>query len=312
MRVKNESDAPVRLAADARLLTLAVTAPGAKKPALCALPRDSWPLSDRERELVLPPERSWSRSFDPRFFCFAAKEAAALVPGASVVATLGFDEPRPARGRKGRPAQHPFVATMLPEAAPAPVGIKRLAAAAFTIAEAPELTAKSAGPKAGDTAPPSERKPESDSLVELTVGARIDAAIGREVAATVSLRNRDHAPVTTLFRPSTVGFEVLGPEGVVHCTQRIVRGSPIAELFSTLAAGASSSLTVNVDAACPNETFARAGVYEVSAIFDSTGASGTALGLRTLDASVRGREPLLVRVRRSAPGAPEPAPKLDP
>lgn len=306
VRVKNEGAEPVRLAADSRLLSFEVMAPGAKKPVRCALPADARPSSDRERELVLLPHRSWSRAVDPGFFCFGAKEAAALVAGATVRATLGFDAPRAARGAKSRAPKPPFVASMLPGAGAA-AGTKRLEAEALTLPEPPPATSKS-----DEGAKPEAPKSEAETRVDLTVSARIDAAFGREVSATVTLKNRDSAALTTLFRPSTVGFEVHGPDGVVTCTQRIVRGSPIAELFSSVGAGASASLTMHVDATCPSDTFARAGVYDVFALFDASGASGTALGLRSFDGTVRSREPARVRIRRSSAAATEPPPKLDP
>lgn len=93
IHLANEGEVPERIAADARLVSLELTAPadGKKKPVTvtCTLPADARPSTSAGSDLVIPPTRSWSAPIDPLFLCFGAKQRAALVPGTSVRARLG-------------------------------------------------------------------------------------------------------------------------------------------------------------------------------------------------------------------------------
>src|SRR5512135_2787011 len=64
LRVANNGDVPVRIAADPRLLSLELT-PKEGKPLRCVLPDDTRPTSDEGRELVVPGKRSWTVAIDP-------------------------------------------------------------------------------------------------------------------------------------------------------------------------------------------------------------------------------------------------------
>src|SRR5258708_8286424 len=59
MRVANDGETPVRLAADARLLAFALTPRGARKAVHCRLPPDMRPGADLARRLVLAPKRDY-------------------------------------------------------------------------------------------------------------------------------------------------------------------------------------------------------------------------------------------------------------
>jgi hypothetical protein len=98
VHVANTGDIPVRLVADARLLTLELTPRGARKPLRCQLPADMRPADDTERTLVLPPKRSYSESFEPRLYCFGERELEALEATTIVVARLGWAERANGRG----------------------------------------------------------------------------------------------------------------------------------------------------------------------------------------------------------------------
>ncbi|MEM1031684.1 MAG: hypothetical protein AAGN82_15140 [Myxococcota bacterium] len=119
LRLDNVGDDAVRLAADARLLRLEVTAPQPAreegspartrwrpppKTTVCDGP-SAFGLTDRfpgRRELVLAPGRSYVEEFDPRLICFG-KDAASLVPGARVKVHYGWT-------RSAKARRTPFVA----------------------------------------------------------------------------------------------------------------------------------------------------------------------------------------------------------
>src|SRR5579863_8450192 len=56
MRITNDGDVPVNVAADARLLRLEVAERSAHKPAWCELPAEMRPSDPTERALVVPPK----------------------------------------------------------------------------------------------------------------------------------------------------------------------------------------------------------------------------------------------------------------
>jgi hypothetical protein len=118
LRIENAGPSPVRLIADARLVTMDVTAtaeeeaaahpsapdtaPGtktkkkahAKAPravvAHCRLPAEMRPVDeDDARALVVPPGRAYVETFDVRAMCFGA-QLDAMVPGARVTPHFGW------------------------------------------------------------------------------------------------------------------------------------------------------------------------------------------------------------------------------
>ena len=89
---------PVRIAADARALSLDVTPRGARNPTVrCELPDDMRPEGgDLDRPLVVPPGKSYSESFEARLYCFGETKGGALEPGSTiVVARLGWGGKHP-------------------------------------------------------------------------------------------------------------------------------------------------------------------------------------------------------------------------
>src|SRR5260221_10063814 len=72
-------------------------------PIKCPVQQEARQTTDLQRALVVPPGRSYTERFDPRLYCFGAKEEAGLVEGATIVAKYGWT---PA---KSGPLTTPFV-----------------------------------------------------------------------------------------------------------------------------------------------------------------------------------------------------------
>jgi hypothetical protein len=148
LRIDNEGEEPIRIAADVRLLRFEVRVPSDKpvsrsyqggwapRAAVCDGP-STFGLADHfpgGRELVVDPGHSYTEQFDPRLICFG-KNSELLVPGAYVHAYYGW-KPRPTWSRKMEAA--PFVA----DAAHAPRRfrpLRRLTAAPLVLSHAPPV-----------------------------------------------------------------------------------------------------------------------------------------------------------------------------
>lgn len=307
MRVENTGDVPVRIAAEPRLLALELSAAsgdaktgGKARPLRCALPEDARPSTDEGKELVVPGKRSWSAKFDPVFYCFGARERAALAAGTAIVAHFGWAPPS-----KNRAEGPPFVAAPVGAAIGKVASVKELTSAPFTLSEGlaqqPTTDSSSAG-KDGD---------DKETSLSLSVPESFDVLRGVDVTTTITITNSGDRKAILLFRPATIGLSVSGPQGSVRCgaTPRIA--SPIPELFTTLPPKGRSQITVLVGAMCPADTFDEAGVYRITPRLDTTNASGRALGLKTFDGEVVGRTPMLLRVRNPRRHAASARPKLD-
>ena len=214
----NSDTTPLRFVTDGRLLTLDVTPgdgdpedgprPAARKKGPraavhCALPSDIRPSSDADNVHVLAPDATYVEEFDPRLYCFDAREAAALVPGARVVAHLGW-----AAGR-GAARTPPFVADES-FGADSRSGVEE------------ELTAEAVVTPEPLAIP----EPEGGAPHKLvvTAPARIDAARGRDLLIDVAVENVTSRPIRLMLRPETLAFEVASPRGVHQCAwQRLSR-----------------------------------------------------------------------------------------
>jgi hypothetical protein len=292
LRAKNTGDVPLRLTADGRIAALDVTVPGARKgarPIRCELPGDMRPADDDDRELVVPPGRAYAEKIDARLFCFGAHEAAALVPGASVVPRL--------LGSHDVPVVAPLddgdgTATL--------ATLTELAGVATTI-----------GPALPSTKDPSRPR-------QLTLGSPtfVDAERGPDAALTITARNDTPAPLSFLFRPETIALDVTGPSGIgvtdpsptVRCAWQGASPAPIRELFSQLSPKGTDSLTILPSALCPDGTFDLPGLYLVRGRLDTRRTSGASVGLHTLNAEVAGEGATRLRVR-AATSVPRPLPK---
>jgi hypothetical protein len=112
LRIDNEGEEPVRVAADVRLLSFEVFAPAtrrgklhgwATRAAVCDGPsafylEGHFPI---DRELVLAPGQSFVEEFDPRLICFG-KNADLIQPGTKVLPRLGW-KPNKRRGMSTAP-----------------------------------------------------------------------------------------------------------------------------------------------------------------------------------------------------------------
>lgn len=293
LRVENTGDVPVRIAADPRLLVLDLT-PAAGKVARCALPDDTRPATDEGRELVIPSKRSWTTRIDPLFYCFGARERAMLVSGTTVKAQLGWPV---ATTKKPAAPKPPFIAEPVGAAIGRIGSAKALEGAPFTLTE----NATGAPGAVSASTSLSLKLPESQ-----------DAARGTEISSTVTLANDGDHPVTLLFRPEMLRLSVAGPAGSFACGATRAVAAPIRELYSTINVKTKASVSVLLDAVCPAGTFDSVGIYRITPILDTTGASARAIGLKTWDGTIEGREPMLLRVRSPRRTAPPPArPALD-
>lgn len=314
LRVENQGELPMRLAADPRLLVLElVPGVGSSRTVTtvrCTLPADTRPQTDEGRELVIPAKRAWSASFDPRFHCFDAKARALLVPGTGVRARLGF--PSPARAAvKGGPAA-PFIVAPVGAAVGLLRAEKELVAEAFVIPEGqPTPGATPAPPPLG---PPPGLLSGEEAVpppVHVTATKVLDAARGKDLSLTVTMTNTDRKPLVALLRPSTLRFRVAGPRGNVSCGKTATIDAPIRELFSAVGASRAVSQTVLLTAYCPADTFELPGLYRVTSVVDTTGASGAPLGLKTWDGVAETQTPSLIRVRLPHREGRTPRPTLD-
>ncbi|MBX3186783.1 MAG: hypothetical protein KF819_07195 [Labilithrix sp.] len=306
LRVENTGELPVRLTADERLLVLEVTppaspvaAPAKKIPGAkpvdptvrCTLPQDARPRMDGGRDLVIPGKRAWSQSIDPLFFCFTARERAALVKGATVKARFGWAPPPPktARGAAPPPAP-PFVASPVGAAVGKLAPAKEIESASFTLTEDVPRSGSAAARTPGE-------EHEAPSPLTVTAADALDVSRGGEISTTLTVTNDGDRAIVTLLRADMFRFAVAGPAGSVACGAARQVASPIRELYATLAPKARTSISVLVSAACAAATFDEPGVYRITPILDTTGASGRTVGLRTWDGQAEAKVPLLLRVR---------------
>ncbi len=316
MHVANTGTVPLRLVADARLLTFDVFAPhGAadtlpkKKrkatPVVCALPADMRPNDDVDRALVLAPSRVYSETFDPRLYCFGGARAAALVPGATFVAHLGW--------MKSRSASAPFVVSPFEGVAPAVRAEKEIVAARADIGadDAPPHGIASAGasteaprPKAGDDPYPPK--------LALATPTHIDVEAPFDVPMTVTVKNEGVRSVTLLLRPETLAFEILGPHATSFCSWPVKVGGTVREAFSTLRAKREESVSLLLDSVCPDNTFDQPGLYVVRPRLDTRHADGEVVGISAFAGEIIGTSTTLLRVHRGTKPPHRARPVLDP
>ncbi len=297
LRVENTGEVPLRLVADARLLSLEITPPTGKT-VQCVLPADARPANDGgANALVFMPKAAFTATIDPRFYCLHQPEV--LVAGAKVVAHFGFTS-------AGRIITAPFVVSPIAEGGTSPVvggdppvsPAKEIVGAVITLDE-------NASPKA---LPALAETP--DAKLDLALSPRVDAGRPNELTATVSVTNTGTRASTFLFRLQTLGFDVIGPTGVATRCGGSGESAGVREFFTTLAPKAKTSVSILPTAICPDRTFDRPGVYEVRPRLDTRQASGKSLGLHTFEDLVIG-PPSLVRIRQVRANGPLPNPTIE-
>jgi hypothetical protein len=296
MRVENLEAVPVRLVADARLLSLDVTAPGSNEPVHCVLPADMRPADDEERGLVVPPNRAYAESFDPRLYCFGVHETPALTPGATVVAHLGWlVAPKHAHLRVVSPVEG-----ITPEVGHA----REIASPSFTI---PADTVVPVTTATHPEATPADRPPK----LVLALPPRLDVERPDDLNVSVRLANEGGRPVTLLFRSEVIDFVAVGERGGTRCSWSSRSDAPARELFTTLRPHETTTAEVLLPALCGGQFFDTPGLYVVRGELDTRRSSGAASGLTTFDGQVVAETPMLVRVRGSKDGKPRPRPHLE-
>jgi hypothetical protein len=248
------------------------------------------PEADDDRELVIPPGRSYTEKLDPRLFCFGVRSAHALVPGAKVTPLLVAID-----------AAAPVVAPI--------DGIQPVVASLATLT-GDEITL------GAPPAPPPT--PAEGHGLAVTSSHFEDAERGPDAEITITVANTTPRRVTLLFRPETVALDVTGPSGVgvtdpsptTHCSlDRVTH--PIPEVLTTLAPKQHASLAVMLAALCPEGTFDTPGLYTVRAKLDTRQVSGNGLAVRLFEGEAIAESVAEVRVRtRTGPAAPRPRPHL--
>jgi hypothetical protein len=274
MRLTNEGDVPVSIAADARLLSLEVTERGARRPVHCELPADMRPGDDLERALVVPPKRSYVESFDPRLYCFSAAAQDALASGAIVVAHLGW---------KTAGNKPPFEVWPIDGVEPVLGPLHSVASPPIALPDEP-TPALAEGPAVGTP------------RLQLTASRAVEGGSPAKVEIPVTLRNEGSRPVTVRFRPETLGFDVIGQAGVTDCAWPTPPTAPMRELFTTVPSGGTTTLSVLLGAYCGGHVLDNAGLLVVRPRLDTRKASGEPIGLRAFDGLVIATRPTLVRL----------------
>ncbi|WP_437726602.1 hypothetical protein [Sorangium sp. So ce861] len=338
LRIDNEGERPMRVPADVRLLRFEIDtlSKRTKKTTRCAAPLGLKPSGFPERRaLLLAPGQSYVEHFDPRLLCFG-KDEAALAGGAVVRAWYGWGPP-PKWSRKA--PSPPFAAESTddpPAFAPAPglaaptvvlsYGLPRKDAAeddGARDAEPPSAADHEAQPPADKTPqPPADKTPQppADKPVQVAAGApgepivdanapRLelksepwsDAASPRSVVVRVSAKNAGKRPMTVAIRSRMLAFHVAGPNGTTVCEASPPTGAIPRDMFRTLKPGASVDLSLLLREVCPDDTFAREGLYQVTATLHAN-EPGMGLGVDAYTAVVYAKSSTLLRVK----SAPEP------
>jgi hypothetical protein len=308
MRVENTGEIPVRLTADARLITLDVTPPpkdGKARPTVhCALPPDMRATDDVERALVLPGKRAYAEVFDPRLYCFEARQAEALVPGAVVTARLGWSA-RPVSAESRKP---PFEVSPLDGVEPVVLAVKELSTLPWVLPEPPTPPAADATAAVMPSRAPADPFPER---LTLEITPRVDAERPFEIPVTVTVTNEGSRPTSLLFRPETVSFDVLGPGGAEHCTWPVQVSAPARDALTTLAPKAKASVTVLLTSVCSGKTFDEPGLFVFRPRLDTRDTLGEGVGGRAFIGEVIGRSTTLLRLHKGSSRARTERPRLE-
>lgn len=327
--VVNRGSETMSVIFDPRLLTLEVEPPPdpkakkwakPKKPTLCRLPEDLRPArADLGYAVELAPGHGLAEAFDPRLYCVSEGPKSPLVAGARVTATFGWPRKTKTTWKHGKrteeplPLAAPYIAAVAPKAPELPdggapdagadggavdavvepsgevtmidasgepvVGVKELHGTPFTLG--------------GDYQPPP--KVEQHGLqFEVTRGS--DAASESTATVTVQLSNHGSATERVYFRRELVTLQVTSVDGTELCDPGPDDRSPDRLAFTSLKPGGSISFTSRLIEMCPQDTFARPGLYLVTGSFDSD-VSGKKDGLDAFVGHLSAEREATVRIR---------------
>lgn len=326
VHIVNRGAEPAELAADTRLLWFEVKLAGRKKTAVCKLPEPLTPGNQPEARLVvhLEPGEGVADEFDPRLYCFAEGAQKLLVPGAEVTPHFGWPEAPPKKRRShGKLIEEPvlqkppFVARLSPEpkdagqgatTAQLQPGVSAKAAARLNSAAVSDADKQLEGaPLTLESEYAEWARPDTiPSLLEASeqpppaLGFRLiqgsDAKAEHEATAELTISNQSPLPTYVYFRRDMVTFEVIGPNGVVHCPGRLEERTPERSSFLHLNHKQSRQYAVRLAELCPRGTFGIPGLYLVYARFDAT-ADGQDQGLGAFVGPVYSKTPATIRIR---------------
>lgn len=328
--VSNEGSARAVLVADTRLLWFEVNVPGSKQTTRCRLPADLLPKEVEPRLSVqLEPGESVMQLIDPRLYCFAAGDQKQLVPGARLVAHLGWPElPNKTDWVKGKkvsspvPQPPPYIAhsstvdvdsavqarkaaLKVAKSARLSKGLTRPSDASLGVPLpsgvnkqllGPELTLRESYAQWSASSFKSPYQTAEDSPLELRLVQGSDARTEHEATVQLMLHNRLKRSLVIYFRLEFVTFEILGPAGVQTCNPAPDARAPDREAFVTLGPGASRSFSSRLAEMCPHDTFSTPGLYLVNGLYDAT-ETGAQWNLAAFTGSVKSPRPVSVRIR---------------
>ena len=322
LAVVNRGSETAKVIFDPRLLTLEVEPPPDPKPKrwaakpktrICRLPDELRPArAEASYAVILPPGKGMVEAFDPRLYCLPEGAGAALVAGARVSPKFGFAPKTKVVWRGGKRTEElveqtePFVAKLVPLVEASDAGTDAGGdihfeeeddgeGDAFAASEAPvKQLLGTPFELGGDYAPPAAAPQEPALTLQLVRGS--DARDESAVTVTTSLSNREKAPLRVYFRRELVSFEVTGPDGTLICDPQPDTRVPDRQAFSLLNPGASLTVTSRLIELCPDDTFARPGLYVVSAQFDGI-TDGKEWGYDAFVGHVVAERPAVVRVR---------------
>jgi len=296
LRVTNEGEVPVMLAADGRLLSLEVTPRGERKPERCELPVDMRPADDLDRSLVLPPGRAYSETIQPRLYCFGDRGLDALTPGSIVVAHLGW----PA----GSHSETHQVVWPIDGVEPVLASLPVLTSPPIALPDEPTPMAPLVA-----TQPVGASEPVS---LRITGPRAVDTSTFGGLSVTVTLHNDGSRPVRVRFRPEDVGFDVTTWRGTEHCAWPMPATAPMRELFSTLQPQGSESLSLVLEEYCNRRSFDQPGLIVVRPKLDTRKGGGSEIGLRTFDGQVIATSATVVRLHQGTGRIRLVRPQLEP
>ncbi|XXX79785.1 hypothetical protein WMF30_13530 [Sorangium sp. So ce134] len=258
------------------------------------------------------PPPKWSRKApSPPFAAESTDDPPAFAPAPGLAAptvVLSYGLPRKEDAEDGEPSSPADMQTQPSTGATAqPPADKAAQPPADKAAQAPadRPAGEAAEPRApsdhGAGAPGGPIVDANAPRLELKSEPWSDAASPRSVVVRVSAKNAGKRPMTVAIRSRMLEFHIAGPNGTTVCEASPPTGAIPRDMYRTLKPGASVDLSLLLREVCPANTFAREGLYEVTATLRAN-EPGTELGLDAYTAVVPAKNATLLRVK----SAPEP------
>jgi hypothetical protein len=144
-----------------------------------------------------------------------------------------------------------------------------------------------------------------------------DVSGPRNASVTVTVKNTGGRPMLAALRTRMLSFEVAGPDRTVTCPSSPPTNAIPREAYREYKPSGSTSFTILLQEACPEDLFTRPGLYRVNAGIHAN-ESGSALGLDAFTGKGATAAPALLRLQsakeafyRDAPKAvPTPRPEI--